>query len=245
MKKNKAIFLGTNGWYDTQTGNTISVLIDAPEGYIILDAGNGIYKADRYIKRNKPVYLFLSHFHLDHVVGLHVLAKFKFKQGLTIVLQKGQRKLFNRLVNRDFTASLDMLPTRVKLVEKNPRFVEAALDLSHPVPCFGLRLKLGGKIISYIADTGPCANADRLAKGSDLLISECAFKPGQVVEQWPHLDPITAAGIARRAGAKRLVLAHFDAEVYASFKERKTAERQARKIFPGTRAATDDLEVTI
>ena len=65
----KIIFLGTNGWYDTDTGNTICILIDSPLFTIILDAGNGIAKLDRYADFNKPAYLFLSHFHLDHIAG--------------------------------------------------------------------------------------------------------------------------------------------------------------------------------
>jgi len=54
----KVIFLGTNGWYDTKTGNTPCVLIDTKTHYIILDAGDGIYKLDKYITTQKPIYLF-------------------------------------------------------------------------------------------------------------------------------------------------------------------------------------------
>jgi len=54
----KIIFLGTNGWYDTETGNTTCILLEANDYYIILDAGNGLYKADKYIiKENKPIYI--------------------------------------------------------------------------------------------------------------------------------------------------------------------------------------------
>ena len=42
------IFLGTNRWYDSDTGNTICILIESDEYYIVLDAGNGINKLDRY-----------------------------------------------------------------------------------------------------------------------------------------------------------------------------------------------------
>jgi ribonuclease BN (tRNA processing enzyme) len=35
----KIIFLGTNGWYDTKTGNTVSTLIVTKEHNIVLDAG--------------------------------------------------------------------------------------------------------------------------------------------------------------------------------------------------------------
>ncbi|HOW90640.1 MAG TPA: MBL fold metallo-hydrolase, partial [Elusimicrobiales bacterium] len=70
------IFLGTNGWYDTGAGNTLCVLIRTRRFDIVLDAGNGLGKLDRYVDGKKPVYLFLSHFHLDHVSGLHILLKF-------------------------------------------------------------------------------------------------------------------------------------------------------------------------
>jgi ribonuclease BN (tRNA processing enzyme) len=40
------IFLGTNGWYDTLTGNTCSVLVQSDEYDVIFDAGNGFAKAD-------------------------------------------------------------------------------------------------------------------------------------------------------------------------------------------------------
>ena len=32
----KVIFLGTNGWYDTATGNTMSLLIQTPKGDLVL-----------------------------------------------------------------------------------------------------------------------------------------------------------------------------------------------------------------
>jgi len=36
-------------------------------------------KRTNILKKDLPVYLFLSHFHIDHIEGLHTLAKFKFK----------------------------------------------------------------------------------------------------------------------------------------------------------------------
>jgi ribonuclease BN (tRNA processing enzyme) len=34
----KIIFMGTNGWYDSKTGNTISILIEAEEYDVVLGA---------------------------------------------------------------------------------------------------------------------------------------------------------------------------------------------------------------
>ncbi len=64
----KIVFLGTNGWYDSPRGNTVCILIETDEASILLDAGNGLYKADRHIVPEKPVHLFISHTHLDHII---------------------------------------------------------------------------------------------------------------------------------------------------------------------------------
>ena len=251
MPKNeiKITFLGTNGWYDTDTGNTICVLIETPREYVVLDAGNGLYKLDQYIKDNKPIYLFLSHFHLDHIEGLHTLAKFRFKQGMTICVQKGGKKLLDSIIKQPFTLALKDLKMKAQVVElseskKNFPFLEATLQLYHISRCIGFRFNFGGKIVSYIPDTGVCDNAVKLAQRADVLIAECAMKPGTGSDDWPHLDPITAAGIAKKARAGRLVLVHFDAEIYKTQKDRKIAQKQAKGIFNNVMAANDDSEIT-
>ncbi len=88
----KIRFLGTNGWFDTKTGNTTSVFIETGNCYIILDAGSGFYKARECIKDERPVYLFISHLHLDHIIGLHTLPLFKISQGIDIYLPKGMKE---------------------------------------------------------------------------------------------------------------------------------------------------------
>jgi ribonuclease BN (tRNA processing enzyme) len=87
-------FLGTNGWYDTETGNTICTLIRTDRWEILLDAGYGIARADRHLTADpdNPTFLLLSHFHLDHVAGLHTLAKFRFPKGLIIAGPQGSRE---------------------------------------------------------------------------------------------------------------------------------------------------------
>ena len=80
----KIHFLGTNGWYDTHTGNTTCLLVETGKEHVILDAGNGLHKIDRYIKDEKPIYLFLCHLHFDHASGLHALGKFDVRQGIRI-----------------------------------------------------------------------------------------------------------------------------------------------------------------
>jgi ribonuclease BN (tRNA processing enzyme) len=246
----KVTFLGTNGWYDTRTGNTCSVLIQSKEYDIILDAGNGLAKADQYITQDKPAYLFISHFHIDHIAGLHMLVKFRFSKGLVICGQVGTTGILNSFVAEPFTVPFAQLPFPVRFLELDEGeqaipFPVESLPLVHPVPCYGYRLTLDGKIITYCTDTGYCDNAIRLGRNSDLLITECGLKSGQESPGWPHLNPETALQIAKEAHAKRLALTHFGAEVYKSFEDRAEVQRQFQKECPGLIVATDDLTIEI
>ncbi len=226
------IFLGTNGWYDSGTGNTICTLISSEKYHILLDAGNGIHKADRYIQDDRPVYLFLSHFHLDHIEGLHVLNKFRFPGGLSIFGQKGTKEVLNTIMNDPFTVPMSKLPFPVEVHElsEGPYKVPFPLEcrfLVHSAPCMGYRFELDGKVVAYCPDTGFCENAVRLAEDADLLITESSFRPGEECPEWPHLNPKSAAQIAQRARAKQLALTHFDAERYRTLQERLDAAKTA------------------
>ncbi len=68
-----------------------------------------------------------------------------------------------------------------------------------------------------------------LSREADLVIAECAYQSGQGSDDWPHLNPETAARIAKEARAKRLAIVHFD----------------ARTIFPHTFATIDDMELDL
>ncbi len=246
----KVIFLGTNGWYDTETGNTTCTLVQTERYDILLDAGNGIHRAAGNIEGAKPVFLFFSHFHIDHVEGLPILAKFRFREGLPICAPTGGREILRTFINAPFTIPLAELPYPVCILEMPEEaaslpFSVKALPLRHASLTLGYRFAIDGRIISYCPDTGYCENAVTLARSADLLITECAYKEGQSCEAWPHLNPETAARIAVEAGAKRLALTHFDAGIYQSLPERKESESVAAGIFPATTAGMDELEMMI
>jgi ribonuclease BN (tRNA processing enzyme) len=248
----KVVFLGTNGWYDTETGNTVCTLIETENYFIILDAGNGIYKIDRYIKNEskKQINLFISHFHIDHISGLHILNKFRFNQGMKIYGQAGTKDTLNGIINTPYTIPFSRLQFKVDFDDLSegtynlPFSVECGF-LHHSSPCMGYRFEIEGKIIAYCPDTGVCENAIMLARNADLLIAECSFKSGQSNAQWPHLNPEDAAQIAKNANAKKLALIHFDANIYRTIKERKKAETIGKKIFPNTFAAIDNMQIQL
>ncbi|MHB9155629.1 MAG: ribonuclease Z [Endomicrobiales bacterium] len=244
----KISFLGTNGWYDTDTGNTVCALIQTKNEHIVLDCGTGFYKLDRYIKDEKPVYLFLSHFHFDHVFGLHALNRFDFPQGIHMYGPRGIKKFIGALIRGPYTMPLGKLRTRVTLhdlSETRPPVSVEFKKLKHPSLCYGYRFTLDGKVVTYCTDTGMTENIISLAKNADLFISECAFKAGQTSPKWGHMNPELAAAAAKEAGAKKLCLMHFDAALYTSKKDRLAAEKKARGIFGKSFAAFDDMKLTV
>ncbi len=240
----KIYFLGTNGWYDTKLGNTLCVLVESSKAYVIFDAGNGLYKIDKYIRDSRPIYLFLSHFHLDHIIGLHVLNKFNFSQGVNVFGPKGVKEMFKLIINTPYSMPVSRLKTKIKIAEinKNSRFpFEISFkNLLHTTKCYGYCLKVDGKTVTFCTDTGPCSSINDLSKGADLLIAESSLPPGKTDKSWPHLNPQQAARIARDEKVKKLALVHFDAEAYKNNVDKDIAEREAKKIFKDTVSIKDN-----
>ncbi len=253
----KIIFLGTNGWYSSPTGDTACILIDSKEHYVILDAGSGFYKLNKYISAKKPISLFISHFHLDHVQGLNTLPIFNFEQGIDLYVGNGRLEDFERFVNPPFITGSEPkaeiianLKTKIRLHELSGEeqmipFKVRAIEQKHSYIDHGFRMILDGKTIVYTGDCGLTDAARELAQDADLLISECANKKTEHPDNSGHLDPVQAATLAKESNVKQLILTHFAANLYTSLKDRKWAEEEAKKIFPQTTATTDGMEFVL
>lgn len=117
--------------------------------------------------------------------------------------------------------------------------------MRHAYEDHGYRVTLEGKTIAYSGDTGICINSLPLAQNADLLIHECSYIKAPEDEKWGHVDPILAANLAKEANVKKLFLTHFDASKYDTLEKRQWAEDEAKKIFPNTVAATDELIIEL
>ncbi|MCX8194916.1 MAG: ribonuclease Z [Candidatus Micrarchaeota archaeon] len=249
----KAAFLGTNGWFSTHMGRTTCAALILKGRLIVLDAGDGFYKAGELAKRYgvRKIDVFISHMHLDHVVGLHTLPLFPSDLLVRLFVHRSYLRPLLRLASHPYTASLSEHCARVQAIPlkvglNRVPYPVRLLPLAHADPSFGFRLELEGREIAYCADTGPCKNLVKLAKESDALITECALLPEENKNRsWPHLSPEMAAQAAKEAGAKKLVLTHFDASKYQTEKARKQAERAAKKVFPNAIAAKDGMVLEI
>lgn len=257
LERMKIVFLGTNGWYTTPTGNTPCILIDSKDHYVIFDAGNGLYQIDQYITENKPIFLFISHFHIDHISGLHTLAKFSFPQGIDIFVAKGRKKDFDEFVRPPYTIGFTSDKNNINNLQTNIRLQEVEEGknmLPIPVTCqklyhayidHGYRVVIEGKEIAYSGDTGIGEHSYTLFKHADLLIHECSWKEKKPDNQWGHVDPMSVAHLAKDTGVKQLVLTHFDASQYTDIVMRDEVEQKAKTIFPNTTAAKDGMVIEL
>ncbi|MEM9457021.1 MAG: ribonuclease Z [Myxococcota bacterium] len=94
-----------------------------------------------------------------------------------------------------------------------------------------------GQVFAFVMDTRMCDAAIELARGADLLVCESTYlsEDADKARANGHLTASEAATIAREAGARTLVLAHFSRR-YPSV---EPFLEQARQIHPDVVAAAD------
>ncbi|HVW98978.1 MAG TPA: hypothetical protein VHA52_00835, partial [Candidatus Babeliaceae bacterium] len=97
-----------------------------------------------------------------------------------------------------------------------------------------------GDVFSIVIDTLPCPAAIEAAKNATLLLCESTYleEHAHLAKEYMHMTARQAAEIAKKAGAKKLILTHFSAR----YQELDAFEKEARAIFPNTFTA-DDLKV--
>ena len=101
-----------------------------------------------------------------------------------------------------------------------------------------------GRRVVYTGDTAPSDDVVEVSRGCDLLIHDCTFAEEEAdrARETGHATAAEAARVARRAGARRLVLTHISAR-YADTP--RILEREAGEIFEGARVAYDGMVLEI
>jgi len=103
-------------------------------------------------------------------------------------------------------------------------------------------LRAGRKIV-YTGDTKPFEAFAKFAEGADLVIHDCTFDDSLTEKAGidGHSTPSQAAGQAKAANAKRLVLSH----ISARYPDASLLMEQAKKVFPNSILAEDYLEIEL
>jgi ribonuclease BN (tRNA processing enzyme) len=95
------------------------------------------------------------------------------------------------------------------VVETGP-FRIRTFELPHFVPNLGFRVEVDGRTVAYTGDTGPSEALVDLARNADLFVCEAMRPPGAGGDRARYLLSAEEAGrYAREAGARRLLLTHF------------------------------------
>lgn len=217
-------------------GRASGYLVEHEGTRILLDCGNGVLGELAHHARIPDVAaVVLSHLHHDHVADLYPLALFhKHTKGkVRLLAPPGTRTLLYRwftLFSSDpdaYVASFDIVeyapwaPYDVGALRVTPTPVE------HNVPCFAARVEGGGRTLVYGGDTKESALLEEAAQRADLLLAEATYTDDAPPERLEHhMSARQAGALARRAGAKRLVLTHFLVRT-----DRERARREAAEAF--------------
>jgi ribonuclease BN (tRNA processing enzyme) len=214
-------FLGTGSILQEPKRSCSSILIDTPKEKILVDVGPGTLHrlADIGVNPEQLNYIFITHFHPDHVSDLIPII-FAIKNStdsqIKISLRVwGPHGFFSYLHGMEIAYGKWLLSDNYII-----RFHELKRHLLdfpglrviwdkvlHKTESVAYRFEINHKVICVSGDTGYCEELSRLCKDSDLAILECSYPDELAVEG--HLSPSLAGKIAANGNAKKLVLTHF------------------------------------
>jgi ribonuclease Z len=243
----KLILLGTTGYHPNDRRHTPCMLI--PECGVMLDAGTATYRAGRYLEVDH-LDIFLTHAHLDHVIGLTYLFSVIREHPLERITVHGTAEDLSAIDEHLFCEKLfpKKPPFRsVPLAEEVPLPLGGRLThfpLEHQGCSLGFRLDWPGHSLAYVTDTTAAPDADYVEKirGVDLLVHECYFPDihADWARQTGHSCTTPVAEVAREAHVGRLVLVHVNP---LSTALDPIGLPTAQAIFPATQLGQDLMEL--
>jgi phosphoribosyl 1,2-cyclic phosphodiesterase len=241
----KLRFWGVRGSYPTPGkamhkygGHTSCAALTLPgDERIVLDGGTGIRVFGESMANGGPpapkhYQIFLSHYHLDHVMGIPFFAPL-YDETSTITFHgfasggKSVGQVLETLMSPPyFPVALSHVKARVEYadVDGTPRrFGEVTVEsipLNHPNGAFGYKLRRGARQIVYATDHehgDPRTDAALVAfcRDADAIVYDATYVPSEYNDRrkgWGHSTWVEGVRLSRAAGARKLVLFHHDPE---------------------------------
>ncbi|MEO2045508.1 MAG: MBL fold metallo-hydrolase [Pirellulales bacterium] len=260
----KLLLLGTTGYHPNDRRHTACLMI--PELGVVFDAGTAMYRVSDYLTTD-TLDIFLTHAHLDHVIGLTYLFDVLERHPLLQVTVHAEQEKLDALRTHLFSELLfpvmppfHMQPLKQKTLlatqsratgqQANPpeanRGVLTHFPLRHPGGSIGYRVDWPDRSLAYVTDTVAAPEVDYIEKiqGVDLLIHECFFgdESPERAELTGHSCLTPVAQVAAAAGVGRMVLVHINPLLND---DRQIRLGEAQNIFPHIQIGTDRMELEI
>jgi ribonuclease BN (tRNA processing enzyme) len=239
--------LGTTGYHPNNLRHTACMML--PECGVILDAGTGMFRA-RDLLQTDTLDIFLTHTHLDHIVGLTFLLDVLFEKEMRRVDVHGEAEKLKAVDQHLYSEHIfPVRPTfRWRPLEDHVRLRDGGrvswFPLKHPGGSVGYRFDWPGCSMAYVTDTTADPQSPYVDKirGVDVLLHECHFPDGweELAEKTGHSCLTPAAQVARAADVGRLILVHINP---MSSEIDPYGVRTARNVFPATEIGTDGMIV--
>lgn len=268
-------FWGTRGTFPVSDragmrcgGNTsCAALAVSSDEMVIIDAGTGLRNLGRRIRGRGAegritLHLLLTHFHLDHVLGLPFFEPLYSRKTEVVFYsaeepEAAERILASLMGGRLFPLDLSEFRS-VKRFRKLPAGrlhlggVEVSHQaLNHPQGSVAYRLETKEGSVVFATDTEhPLKGVDEaladFVRDTDHLVYDATFTPEEYEDGrrgWGHSTWEAGVRLAEAAGVRRLHLSHHNPD----HDDRQVAEivRRARRRFPRTGAAREGLKLRI
>ena len=248
MTAPELIVLGTSSQVPTRHRNHNGYLFRWGERGLLFDPGEDTsgQMARAGVGFDQLDHVFLTHFHGDHCLGLagifHRLAMDEVPGPVTIHFPSYGRPFFERALHAcqyEREPPVRAAPYDTEgVVLADGTFEVTTQKLSHSIETFGYRVDgADGLSLAFVMDTRRCRGAYELAQGVDLLVCEATYLEAEEREarERGHMTARHAAELARSAGARELLLAHFS-QRYPSTRGHL---REAKAVFRPVTAAFD------
>lgn len=237
----------------TDRRETACVAVRDGADLLVLDAGTGFRRLvtePELVDGIERLHVVLSHFHLDHTVGLACLPGLRkipsreiWAPG-RIVAGAPAEDVIHRLLDPPFLAAEAGAVTRTMAtaihelsrdVDVGPFRLELRVQPLHNGPT--LAFKVNGEL-AYCTDTAYDEENATFARGARTLLHE-AFWVGDATDDVEHSAAGEAARIAAAAQVERLVLVH----VNPLLADEEELAASARQRFPAAEVGRDRLEL--
>jgi ribonuclease BN (tRNA processing enzyme) len=243
----KVALLGTGAYHPNERRHTACVML--PEIGVIFDAGTSFFRVPSRLQ-TRELDIFLTHSHLDHIVGLTFLLVPMLKGEVAHVRIHSQRRYLDAVRTHLFSdAIFPLLPDFefIELADRTPirgPGVVSFQPLHHPGGSLGYRIDWQDKSLAYITDTLADGTYVDFIRGVDLLLHECNFSDEAIplATESGHSHTTEVGLAAQRAGVKRLVLMHIDPQ---HPEDDPIGLDTIRQIFPATVIGEDLMEIEI